>query len=73
VLRARVTRDGQVPVVIRQRVNRDIAFLRLKRLLDLPVEYDLQLADSLGEESLPPSPVFAERVAQLKRVWRPMA
>jgi len=63
VLRARVTRDSEVPVLIRQRVNRDIAFLRLKRLLDLPVEYDLQLADSLGEENLPPAPVFAERVA----------
>ena len=36
VLRARVNRDTQQPVLIRQRVNRALAYLRLKRLLDLP-------------------------------------
>ena len=70
VLRARVARDNQLPSVIRQRVNRDIAHLRLKQLLDLPAEYELRLADALGEEALPPAPVFAERVAAVERTLR---
>jgi outer membrane protein TolC len=70
VLRARVARDNQLPTLIRQRVNRDISFLRLKRLLDLPANVDLQLADALGEEALPPPPVFAERVAAVEQMFR---
>ena len=70
VLRARVARDNQLPTLIRQRVNRDIAFLRLKRLLGLPANADLQLADSLGDETLPPPPVFAERVAAVEQMFR---
>ena len=70
VLRARVARDNQLPVVIRQRVNRDLALLRLGQLLDLPADYDLQLADALGDESLPPPPVFAERVAAVEKASR---
>ena len=70
VLRARVSRDNQLPVLIRQRVNRDIALLRLKQLLDLPAAADLQLADALGEENLPPPPVFAERVAAVETTLR---
>jgi len=70
VLRARVARDNQLPAVIRQRVNRDIAYLRLKRLLDLPADYDLRLADALDDEALPPPPVFAERVAAIEGTLR---
>jgi outer membrane protein TolC len=62
VLRARVTRDTQMPAVIRQRVNRQVALLRLKQMLDLPADYDLQLADALGDERLAPPPAFAARV-----------
>jgi outer membrane protein TolC len=67
LLRARVNRDNQTPVVIRQRVNRDIALLRLKQLLELPASYNLELADSLGGETLPPPPVFASRVLPVER------
>jgi outer membrane protein len=67
VLRARVNRDNQSPTLIRQMTNRDVAMLRLKRLLDLPADYPLQLADSLGGDVLPPSPVFAERVGAIER------
>jgi len=70
VLRARVTRDNQSPVLIRQRANRGVAFLRLKRLLDLPVDYPLELADALSDESLPPSPSFAERVVSVEKTLR---
>ena len=43
VVRARVARDSQTPFVIRQRVNREIALLRLKQLLDLPQDFNLRL------------------------------
>ena len=70
VLRARVNRDTQQPVLIRQRVNRALAYLRLKRLLDLPAEADLQLADALSDENLPPPPVFVERVSAVENTLR---
>ena len=66
VLRARVTRDNQTPIIIRRRVDRDVALLRLKQLLDLPAAYDLRLADSLTDETLLPPPVFAARVATIE-------
>jgi outer membrane protein TolC len=70
VLRARVSRDNQSPVLIRQRANRDVAFLRLKQLLDLPPDYPLQLADALGDEALPPPTRFAERVVAVEKTLR---
>jgi outer membrane protein TolC len=71
VLRARVSRDNQSPILIRQRANRDVAMFRLKQLLDLPADYQLELTDALNDESLPPPPSFAERVANVERVLRP--
>jgi outer membrane protein len=71
VLRARVSRDNQSPILIRQRANREVAMFRLKQLLDLPDDYQLQLTDALSDESLPPPPVFAERVANVERSLRP--
>lgn len=70
VLRARVARDNQEPLLIRQRVNREIALLRLKQLLEVPANQDLRLADSLGDEQLPPPAVFAERVAAVESSLR---
>ncbi len=66
VVRARVTRDSQTPLVIRQRANREVALLRLKQLLDLPQDFNLQLADALDDERLPPPPAFAQRVVALE-------
>ena len=63
MLRARVNRDHQAPLLIRARVNRDVALLRLKQMLDLPASTDLQLAEALSEEMLPPMAVFAARVS----------
>ena len=63
VLRARVSRDNQLPLVIRQRVNRDVALLRLKQLLELPADADLRLADALGDERL-------GRRRRSRRRWR---
>ena len=70
VLRARVTRDSQTPLVIRQRVNRDIALMRLKQMLDLPQDYELRLADALDDQTLAPPTVFAARVAPLEATIR---
>ena len=55
LLRARVGRDNLTPQVIRQRANRQIAYLRLKQLLDLPGDADLRLAVSLNDAVLPPA------------------
>lgn len=70
VLRARVTRDNQSPVLIRQRANRAVAFLRLKQLLELPADYPLELADALSDDALPPPPAFAERVVTVEKTLR---
>jgi outer membrane protein TolC len=67
VLRARVNRDNQQPVLIRQRMNRDLAILRLKQMLDLPSEVDLKLADALGDETLAPPPAYAARVSTVEQ------
>src|SRR6187402_1057932 len=71
VLRARVSRDSQTPLVIRQRTNQEVAMLRLKQLLELPADYDLRLADDLGDAQLPPAPVFAARVVPIEAALGP--
>jgi outer membrane protein TolC len=71
VLRARVSRDNQSPVLIRQRTNRDVALLRLKRILDLPADYPLQLADGLSDDAAPPPAVFAERIVAIEKALLP--
>ncbi len=48
-LRARVSRDNQMPVVTRARANRDIAITRLKQLLDVPLSTELVLATPLDD------------------------
>jgi outer membrane protein len=70
VLRARVNRDTQNPVLIRQRVNRELALLRLKQLLDMPADADLQLADTLSDDAAAPAPVFASRVLPIEAAFR---
>lgn len=48
-LRARVSRDNQIPVVTRARANREIAITRLKQLLDIPIAAELVLATPLDD------------------------
>jgi outer membrane protein TolC len=69
LLRARVARDNQAPSIIRQRATREIALLRLKQLLDLPVEATIDLAASLDDEVLAPPPAFAPRLAAVEAAF----
>ncbi|HSL70408.1 MAG TPA: TolC family protein, partial [Longimicrobiales bacterium] len=48
LLRAQVARDNQRPVVIQRRADRDLAYIRLKQLLNLPLDEALQLTTGLG-------------------------
>ena len=49
LLRATVTRDNQRPIVIQRRGDRDIAYLRLKQLLNVPLEEPLQLTTPIDQ------------------------
>jgi outer membrane protein len=52
LLRARVTRDNQRPVVIQRRADRDLAQYRLRQLLDFPLDQPLVLTSELGDTAL---------------------
>jgi outer membrane protein TolC len=49
LLRATVTRDNQRPVLITRRGDRDVAYLRLKQLLNFPLDAPLQLTTPIDE------------------------
>jgi outer membrane protein len=51
LLRAQVTRDNQVPLVLQRRTSRDIAHLRLKQLLNIPLGDSLRLTTDLASEA----------------------
>ncbi len=54
LIRARVTRDNQRPGWLQSRTNRDLAYVRLRQLLNLSPDQPLALTDSIAE-----SPVSA--------------
>lgn len=51
LLRAQVAYENQQPAVIQRRAQRDIAFLRLKQLLNLPQATTIALTTSLGDSA----------------------
>jgi outer membrane protein len=56
LLRAQVTRDNQLPQVIQRRSDREVAYLRLKQLLNLPLEQPVTLTTSIDDAaSTPPT------------------
>jgi outer membrane protein len=61
LLRARVTRDNQRPIVIQRQAARDIAHYRLKQLLDLPLDQPLALTTELVDTGM----VRTARLAEL--------
>lgn len=63
LLRAQVERDNQRPTVIRRRAERDVAYLRLRQVLELPDGAPLTLDVDLEDPALPPPVPFAEALA----------
>ena len=63
VIRARVTRDSQSHAGDSQRANREVLVLRLKQMMDLPQDFNLQLADALEDDDW-------RRHRRLRLVWR---
>ncbi|HEX8209654.1 MAG TPA: TolC family protein [Longimicrobium sp.] len=49
LLRAQVSRDNLRPVLIQRRAERDLAYLRLKQLLDLPADAPITLTTPLDD------------------------
>lgn len=49
LLRAEVSRDNQRPVVIQRRTAREVAYLRLSQILNLPLDQPLTLTTSLAD------------------------
>ena len=66
LLRATVTRDNQRPVVIQRRGARDVAYLRLKQLLNLPLEASLALTTAIDD------PAAVSRIVAADATGRPV-
>jgi outer membrane protein TolC len=62
LLRARVTRDNQVPTVLQGRSDRDLAYVRLKQLLNLDVDAPIRLTTAV--DTAAPSGVPAVRTTR---------
>ncbi len=61
-LRAQVERDTLLPEVIRRRASRDVAYLQLKQLLELPADTNLELSAPMDPD-VPPAERFRESLA----------
>lgn len=68
LLRAQVTRDNQVPVVLQARNQRDVAYYRLKQLLNLPLDGTLSLTTRLDDSTAAMGTVIAAVNAGSARV-----
>jgi len=62
LLRAQVTRDNQLPVAIQARANRQVAYLRLKQLLNVPLDNVVQLTTQIETPQGPNLPSIATTV-----------
>jgi outer membrane protein len=67
LLRAQVARENQRPIVIRRKADREIAYLRLRQLLELPNSAPLVLDVDLDAVNLPPPAPFADALAVVNR------
>ena len=63
LLRAQVTYQNQLPVAIQARSNRQVAYLRVKQLLNLPLDDSLQLTSAIEGTSGPVLPAIAANAA----------
>ncbi|HYF39551.1 MAG TPA: TolC family protein [Gemmatimonadales bacterium] len=57
LLRAEVARDNQRPVVIQRRTARDLAYLRLAQMLNLPLDQPVALTTELGDTAAAEGPL----------------
>jgi outer membrane protein TolC len=64
VLRARVARDNQRPVVVRSRAQRTLAYLRLRQLLHITEGGELVVEANLDDPVLPPPAPFDTSLAE---------
>jgi outer membrane protein len=55
LLRAQVTRDNQRPVLIQRRSDREVAYLRLKQLLNLPLGQPITLTTAIDAAATLPT------------------
>jgi outer membrane protein TolC len=62
LLRAQVTRDNQLPVRIQALATRQVAYLRLKQLLNMPLDDPVQLTTSLEAPAGPALPSIVANV-----------
>ena len=53
LLRAQVTHDNQLPAAIQARSNREVAYLRLKQLLNMPLDNVVQLTTQIETPQRP--------------------
>jgi len=67
VLRAQVARDTLRPESIRGRAVRDIAYLRLKQILELPLSLELDLVADLDGDTLDTADRFVRSLADAER------
>lgn len=68
LLRAQVTRDNQVPVLILRKSDREVAYLRLKQLLNIPLSDSLDLTTPIEEPNGPVMPAFSVNGRMLSSV-----
>ncbi len=55
LLRAQVTRDNQRPLLIQRRSDRDVAYLRLKQLLNIQLDRPVSLTTAIDDEATLPA------------------
>ena len=63
LLRAQVARDNQVPTLIQQKSQRDVAYLRLKQILNVPLDESLELTSRVEWNTDPVIPTVAATTA----------
>jgi outer membrane protein len=66
LLRAQVARDTLQPSVVRARANREVGYLRLRQLLELPLDAPVSLQAALEDPALPPPSRFAPQIAEVE-------
>jgi outer membrane protein len=71
LLRAQVDRDTLQPQVVRSRATREVAYLRLKQLIDLPLAAPLQLSANLDDARPAPAARFAGALAEAEAAAGP--